>query len=142
MCDKKITEKNPSTQSLISWSICIQVYVSELGPTLALKSDVLTVLYTSSFCLIDWESAITLADVLIFATGASQPPPLGFDSTPALEFTAGKFPMANTCGVTLYIPLLYGEYEEFKDTMEFAIQNSPSFGHAWMTGCNFATFFT
>jgi hypothetical protein len=33
-------------------------------------------------------------------------------------------------GVTLYIPLLYGEYEEFKEAMEFAIQNSPPFGHA------------
>lgn len=67
--------------------------------------------------------------MLVFATGASQPPPLGFDSKPVLEFSIGIYPTANTGGVTLYIPVLYSEYQAFKEAMEFAIQNSPSFGY-------------
>ena len=62
---------------------------------------------------------MTLQDILVFATGASEPPPLGFDSKPHLDFTAGKYPTANTCGVTLYVPLLYSKYD-----------SSPSFGQA------------
>ena len=71
----------------------------------------------------DKDSVLTLQDILVFATGASEPPPLGFDSKPCLEFTAGKYPTANTCRVTLYIPLLYSEYDFFKDAIEFAVQN-------------------
>ena len=66
----------------------------------------------------------------MFATGASYPPPLGFDRSPRLEFTIGKYPTANTCGLTLYIPIFYEEYDYFKEAIEFAVQNSQSFGQA------------
>ncbi len=79
---------------------------------------------------VDGDSAITLEDIMIFATGASEPPPLGFDSKPSLKFTIGNYPTANTCGVTLYIPLSYTDYNAFKEAMEFAVQNSPCFGQA------------
>ena len=52
----------------------------------------------------DNESNATLQDVLVFATGANEPPPMGFDSLLNLEFTMGKFPLANTCGLTLLLP--------------------------------------
>lgn len=78
----------------------------------------------------DGDAQASLSDVLIFGTGASSPPPLGFESNPELKFIDGDFPKANTCTGTLYIPLDHKEYDKFKETMDFAILNSPCFGYA------------
>ena len=66
-------------------------------------------------------------DVFTFATGASCPPSLGFDSQPKLDFVDGEYPKANTCAPFLFLPLCL---EAFKEKMDFGIFNSPSFGYA------------
>ena len=38
-----------------------------------------------------------LSEVLVFSTGARNPPPLGFANEPVIEFTGGEFPKANVC---------------------------------------------
>lgn len=78
--------------------------------------------------LTDNKSNATLQDVLVFATGANEPPPMGFESALNLELMMGKFPLANTCGLTLLLPLHHAEYNLFKEAMDFAILNSPCFG--------------
>lgn len=76
----------------------------------------------------DPECNATLQDVLVFVTGTDEPPPLGFESALVIEFTDGRFPTANTCGLKLRLPLQHAEYEMFKEAMDFAILNSPCFG--------------
>ena len=78
----------------------------------------------------DNESNAILEDVLVFATGVNERPPMGFDSTLNLEFTMRKFPLANTSGLTLLLPLHHAAYNLFKEAMDFAILNSPCFGQA------------
>ena len=52
---------------------------------------------------------ISLEDILIFATGASKIPPMGFDEQPSVAFNpkreAGGLPSASTCAKRLYLPL-------------------------------------
>ena len=75
----------------------------------------------------------TLGEVLTFATGNDEIPPLGFIPMPSIRFWEDVRPKANTCDTTLYLPLfpnVNGEvaYEEFKEKMDDGILNSPSFG--------------
>ncbi|XP_029595761.1 G2/M phase-specific E3 ubiquitin-protein ligase-like [Salmo trutta] len=83
---------------------------------------------------------LTVAMVLEFATGATVVPPLGFEDTPTIEFLhtargrlAGqqkkKYPEANTCAVTLRLPL-HSTYNAFREFMTSGIVNSPHFGVA------------
>lgn len=74
------------------------------------------------------EAKATLGDVLAFATGADVPPTLGFDTTPTISFVDGAFPTANTCSATIRLPTIHDTYDDFKEKMDFAILNSPSFG--------------
>ena len=74
-----------------------------------------------------------LKDILIFATGADQIPPMGFVPTPSVTFDAStRFPMANTCANVLILPLNAGDgnYSTFKEKMDTAILGSPGFGVA------------
>jgi hypothetical protein len=77
--------------------------------------------------------SVTLGDVLIFATGIDDIPPLGFIPMPSIRFWEDVRPRANTCDTTLYLPLFPNsvdevEYEVFKEKMSDGILNSPSFG--------------
>ncbi|KAJ8370773.1 hypothetical protein SKAU_G00108010 [Synaphobranchus kaupii] len=73
-------------------------------------------------------AAVSLEDVLMFATGLSSLPPAGIAPLPCIEFlTNSPYPMANTCANTLKLPLLHS-YSLFKTHMDFGIQNSPGFG--------------
>lgn len=76
------------------------------------------------------DAQANLSEVLVFSTGASSPPPLGFANEPVIEFTEGEFPKANTCAPILYLPLGHSDYETFKEKCDFGILNSPHFGHA------------
>nr|XP_006814196.1 PREDICTED: G2/M phase-specific E3 ubiquitin-protein ligase-like [Saccoglossus kowalevskii] len=79
------------------------------------------------------ESPVSLKDIIVFATGLDDIPPLGFSPSPTLEFNEGKedtnmvLPMANTCSNILRIPLVKS-YKIFKDSMKFGLQNSAGFG--------------
>ncbi|MEQ2312220.1 hypothetical protein AMECASPLE_028596, partial [Ameca splendens] len=75
----------------------------------------------------------SLKDVLVFTSGASAIPPLGFPCQPEIQFlhdTKKIYPEANTCGVVLYLPL-HSSYEAFKTFMTEGILQAPSFlnGH-------------
>ncbi|XP_031333806.1 uncharacterized protein LOC116176150 [Photinus pyralis] len=78
--------------------------------------------------------AITLADILIFATGADCVPPLGFPIVPKIMFlhgeNSGKYPLANTCALNLKIPTIHKRYDDFKANLDFAFGNCKSFGFA------------
>lgn len=65
---------------------------------------------------------------MVFVTGAEEPPPLGFDSYPTVEFTDDRLPTSNTCGTVLRLPTMYTQYDDFKEAIDFAILNSPCFG--------------
>ncbi|XP_070577460.1 G2/M phase-specific E3 ubiquitin-protein ligase-like isoform X2 [Ptychodera flava] len=80
----------------------------------------------------DAETEVTLRDILIFATGLDNIPPLGFSPSPTLEFVRDEgcgriLPSANTCGNVLRIPVVKS-YELFKENMGYGIFNSPGFG--------------
>ena len=81
-------------------------------------------LYINVF--LDGDSNANLNQVLIFATGASVPFPMGFDNTPSLEFVHGEFPYAPV----LHLPFGHHELDHFKEKMDFGILNSPCFGCA------------
>ena len=69
---------------------------------------------------------ISLGDILFFATGSTQVPPMGFDIQPSIEFPFEQLPRASTCANVLELPLI-DSYEDFKDTMCFAISNTVGF---------------
>lgn len=74
------------------------------------------------------ESAASLEDVLMFATGLRSLPPAGIQPRPSIEFLSNsQFPMAHTCGNIIKLPLA-DTYSSFKTSMDFGIQNSPGFG--------------
>lgn len=54
------------------------------------------------------QAQVTLKDIVIFATGLSKVPAMGFPVKPQLAFLdpeQGPFPRANTCSLTLKIPV-------------------------------------
>lgn len=74
------------------------------------------------------DSPVTLEELLMFATGVSSLPPAGLEPQPSLLFISNSnFPMANTCGNTLKLPLS-ATFLTFKKNMDFGINNSPGFG--------------
>uniref|UniRef100_A0A672HNG8 HECT domain-containing protein n=1 Tax=Salarias fasciatus TaxID=181472 RepID=A0A672HNG8_SALFA len=76
---------------------------------------------------------ISLADVLIFATGLKKIPAVGFIPQPELHFlpndTSSHLPKANTCSLTIQIPLGLN-FEDFKEQMNFGIGGAEQFGEA------------
>lgn len=78
----------------------------------------------------DGKAGISLKEILTFATGSDQIPYLGFGVDPSIEFLHEEtFPKANTCAMVLRLPV-HNSFNSFKESMEFAIQNSPGFGMA------------
>lgn len=77
---------------------------------------------------------ITLADVLVFVTGAPAVPPLGFLPRPSIQFWTSnkpdekpKYPRANTC-TNLFLPLQEVTLDTFKYNMLYGFCNSFGFG--------------
>ncbi|MED6243724.1 hypothetical protein ATANTOWER_025786 [Ataeniobius toweri] len=74
-----------------------------------------------------------LAKILGFATGATVIPPVGVSPQPSIEFLheesvspSRRLPMANTCINCLKLPLLE-TYDQFKESMDFALGNTQGF---------------
>ncbi|XP_041926573.1 G2/M phase-specific E3 ubiquitin-protein ligase [Alosa sapidissima] len=65
------------------------------------------------------QAAVSVEEVLMFATGLNSLPPSGLIPQP--------YPMANTCANTMKLPQL-DHFELFKSNMDFGIQNAPGFG--------------
>ncbi|XP_058629589.1 G2/M phase-specific E3 ubiquitin-protein ligase-like [Onychostoma macrolepis] len=78
---------------------------------------------------VDQSKNLTLQEVLAFASGLEELPPLGFKNQPIIEFmhTDRKFPEANTCDVVLRLPILRS-YEEFCNLMCSGILQATEFG--------------
>ena len=77
------------------------------------------------------ESEISPSSVLSFVTGSPTIPPMGFDRTINIHFIDDKsktLPTASTCSLVLRLPLALVEYQQFKQMMDFAIQNTIGFG--------------
>lgn len=72
---------------------------------------------------------VTPEDILIFFTGADQPPPLGFSSTPVLLFAEDNIlASASTCALRLTLPLAHKTYDSFKEAMILSIMGHGGFG--------------
>ncbi|XP_039679164.1 G2/M phase-specific E3 ubiquitin-protein ligase-like [Perca fluviatilis] len=72
--------------------------------------------------------------ILAFATGANDIPPLGFFPLPSVVFLHElplrqdrHLPTTNTCINCLQLPVL-NKFEDFKETMDFALKNTQGFG--------------
>jgi hypothetical protein len=82
-------------------------------------------------------SGLTLSDVLVFISGMSSVPPLGFEQQPVLKFRhlgdlcaadmfTAEFPLANTCTLELHLPI-HTSYEIFRDRMSAAMSMVKTF---------------
>ena len=74
---------------------------------------------------------LSLVDILVFATGASSLPPMGFDEQPSITFKkeGGEFPTSSTCTNTLYLPTVHSNnYKAFKYKFVFALTGAVGFG--------------
>ncbi|GLV46776.1 hypothetical protein CBL_20924, partial [Carabus blaptoides fortunei] len=77
----------------------------------------------------DMETSVTLANILSFVTGADHEPPLGFATSPNIIFIHeidSKYPKANTCSLTLYLPVGETDFDNFVAVMDYAIINGRS----------------
>ncbi|XP_006890028.1 PREDICTED: G2/M phase-specific E3 ubiquitin-protein ligase-like [Elephantulus edwardii] len=69
------------------------------------------------------KSSTTMEDLLVFATGCSSIPPIGFKPNPSIECLHMDFPIGNKCNNCLALPIT-STYEEFQDNMDFAIRKT------------------
>uniref|UniRef100_A0A8D3DZU0 HECT domain-containing protein n=1 Tax=Scophthalmus maximus TaxID=52904 RepID=A0A8D3DZU0_SCOMX len=77
-------------------------------------------------------SPLSLGDVLIFSTGLDKIPAMGFPTQPELEFLhpedgPAMFPMANTCGPVLRLPV-QPTFPKFESAMDMGIGGAIQFG--------------
>ena len=71
---------------------------------------------------------VTLADVLVFITGAPAVPPIGFVPHPSIQFKSVEYPSSNTCTNCFYLPVIKMTYDHFKYNALYGILNSYGFG--------------
>ena len=71
---------------------------------------------------------ICLSDILIFTTGASCVPLMGFYPAPNIKFIATTYFTANTCANTINLPDEFMDAERFHYLAAFSIANSAGFG--------------
>ena len=67
---------------------------------------------------------------MIFLTGCDSIPPLGFNTSPTIEFTnEDQLPISSTCSLTLtFSRKIKTEFNDFKEVMDFAVLGSEGFG--------------
>ena len=78
----------------------------------------------------DGDVDCSLEDILIFFSGASQVPPLGFEKHPTLTFNHyGRLATAFTCDVQLRIPTIHGRsYANFREALILSVKGHDGFG--------------
>ena len=75
-------------------------------------------------------------DILVFVTGATHPPPIGFQKQPKIQFhNDGPFPRANTCANTLILSVMQPmpDTDSYAYYLAFGILNTAGFGSIWKT---------
>ncbi len=80
----------------------------------------------------DGPKTITPSDILVFCTGASREPPLGFPKQGELTFThraEDKYATASTCDLHLTLPVITS-YCAFKEMMQDSLLLCDGFGYA------------
>lgn len=79
--------------------------------------------------LLDEDIGCTLESILIFVTGSSAIPPLGFACTPTVAFyTESTMPSANVCSLTLQLPVSHETYNSFREAMLMGILGNDGYG--------------
>ena len=73
---------------------------------------------------------LTLVDILVFTTGASQVPPMGWSDQLRIELRKdGDLLSSSTCSNCLYIPTINADnYDAFKYKFAFALNCGVRFG--------------
>lgn len=104
------------------------------------KSIVHLALWTSNIILLlllknsngdDESFDIHFHDILAFVTGATRPPPIGFQKTPKIQFPReGPFPRANTCANSLILSVMQPmpDSNSYMYCLTFGILNTAGFG--------------
>lgn len=69
------------------------------------------------------ESSVTLEDILVFATGIRNIPPIGFDPDPSVKFLHIKYPIGNRDFNCLELPITKS-YENLKKNLDIAIRRA------------------
>ena len=70
-------------------------------------------------------------DILAFVTGATHPPPIGFQKDPKIQFhNVGPYPRANTCANTLFLSVMQpmSDSDSCMYHLAFGILNAAGFG--------------
>ena len=72
---------------------------------------------------------ITLEMIMMFGTGMTEEPPMGFQLKPSLTFRRYRlFPEGNTCDNNIRIPAKEMSYDQFVYKVTFGITNSLGYG--------------
>jgi len=103
---RNILEEIESKSCLCASYFCLQLYVILLGGGIG----------------------CSLEKVLAFFTGSEIIPPLAFDDIVLNYNHSNPFPTASTCGQTLTLPTKYVNYQDFKTSFLYAINNHGGFG--------------
>lgn len=81
------------------------------------------------YIFIDGDVQCSAEHILIFLSGASSFPPLGFNKKPTLSFIHGILATSSTCDIQLRLPLEHGsDYSKFRDAMLLSIHGHDGFG--------------
>ena len=88
-----------------------------------------------TYTFLDGDTGCSLEDVMVFFSGAHQPPPLGFELQPSLTFNHQKGKLAtilataSTCDLQIRLPTIHGpNYASFRDAMILSIKGNDGFG--------------
>ena len=105
-------------------------YVGERGSNQRALEE--NIMHNFSRMLEDCDNGLlnfSCSDILIFTTGVSSVPPLGFSPLLTISFTAAEgLPTASTCANVLRIPTKLQDYDDFKGAFDLAIRGCQGFG--------------
>lgn len=73
--------------------------------------------------LLGGDSVVTLEDILLFVTGSSYIPAIGFDPEPTIKFLHIRYPIGNRLLNCLELPRTK-TYQQFKSKVELTIRNT------------------
>jgi hypothetical protein len=77
----------------------------------------------------DGKTTCQVSDILMFLSATDRIPPVGFDQDISVSFKGGleKYITASTCDFHIYLPTCYDAYEDFRNSIIYALKNSEGF---------------